>query len=59
MKAIVANNVDRTNYTLLDNTTYVYTGVNVYADYATLAINFGADMPWTVDAANGTLVWKN
>ena len=59
VKAILANNVDRTNYTLTDNSTFAYTGVNVYAGYVALAAAWQNTMPWTVDSVNNTLIWKN
>ncbi len=59
VKAILANNVDRTNYTLTDNSTFAYTGVNVYASYVALAAAWQNTMPWTVDSVNNTLIWKN
>ncbi|MBQ7912456.1 MAG: Ig-like domain-containing protein [Clostridia bacterium] len=59
VKAIVANNVDTTNYSLLDNSTYAYTGVNVYESYTALAEVSFDGMLWSVDVANSTLIWKS
>lgn len=59
VKAVLANNVDSTNYTLQDNYIKAYTGVNVYEDYTSLSAVSFEEMPWTVDATNNTLVWKS